>query len=69
VTYRQGALWLTDEELAALRTELRAAITSRMGNGPGAGRARFLLSTILLPADPARNPQPPSPNPKPMRGA
>jgi DNA-binding transcriptional ArsR family regulator len=53
VTYRQAALWLTNEELDALRSELRAVITSRIGQGRGAGRARFLLSMILLPADPA----------------
>lgn len=52
VTYRQAALWLTDEEFAALLAEVRAAVASRMDHGPGPGRARRMLSVIVLPADP-----------------
>jgi hypothetical protein len=32
VTYCHAALWLTDEEMAELLTELRTAITTRMAN-------------------------------------
>lgn len=49
VTYRQAALWLTDEELTALLDEVRAAVTSRMAQGPGPGRRRRLLWVVHVP--------------------
>jgi DNA-binding transcriptional ArsR family regulator len=51
VTYRQAALWLTDEELAELVDELRAAVTARMGNRQDAGRTRRMISVVVMPAD------------------
>jgi DNA-binding transcriptional ArsR family regulator len=57
VTYRQAALWLTDDEADALLTELRAAITSRIDHHPGPGRVRRLLSVIAVPADPPETPK------------
>jgi hypothetical protein len=50
VTYRQAALWLTDDEIDALRTELAAAITSRMANEPTPGRTKRLITTVVMPA-------------------
>ena len=52
VGYRQAAMWLTDEEFGSLLDELRAAVASRMENGPAAGRRRRVLSTVLLPGEP-----------------
>jgi DNA-binding transcriptional ArsR family regulator len=49
VSYRQAALWLTDEELDDMVDELRTAITRRMANRPAPGRVRRTLSTVLLP--------------------
>lgn len=48
--YGQAALWLTDAELAELRSEIAASVTSRMGNEPTPERVKRLLSTILMPA-------------------
>ncbi|MFC5996788.1 helix-turn-helix domain-containing protein [Pseudonocardia hispaniensis] len=49
VGYRQATLWLTDGELDALLTELRAVIAARLPNPPAPGRVQRLLSTVLLP--------------------
>jgi hypothetical protein len=51
VSYRQVGLWLDDDELVDLLTDLRAVLTARLGHEPRAGRRRRLLSTVLLPAD------------------
>lgn len=49
VTYQQAALWLTDEELAALLTELRTAITARAGGEPTPDRTHRVLSLVAIP--------------------
>jgi DNA-binding transcriptional ArsR family regulator len=54
VGYRQAALHLTDEETAQLLDELRAAVLARAELGPGPGRRRRLLTTVLMPADDPR---------------
>lgn len=51
VTYRQAALWLTDEELAELVDEVRAAITARQANRPDTGRTRRMVSVVVMPVD------------------
>lgn len=51
--YRQTALWLDDAELEAFLAKLRGAVAEVSDNGPGGGRRRRLLSTVLIPADPA----------------
>jgi DNA-binding HxlR family transcriptional regulator len=48
--YRQNALYLSDEELAAFAAELSELFRSRAELGPGPGRTRRLLTTVLLPA-------------------
>lgn len=50
VTYRQAALWLTDEEMAELIDELRTAITARRTNHQD-GRTRRMISVVAMPAD------------------
>lgn len=53
VGYRQHAIWLTDDERARLIEGMRAAILPIIDNGPGEGRAPYLLSPVLFPvADP-----------------
>jgi DNA-binding transcriptional ArsR family regulator len=52
VGYRQHAVWLDHDELAAMIGELRAAIAPRLANGPRSGRARYLLSPVLFPSEP-----------------
>ena len=50
VTYQQAALWLTDAELAELLTELRAAVTARLGREAGETRTRRMISLVAVPA-------------------
>lgn len=47
--YRVAGLWLTDTELADFRRDLRAVAQPRLANGPGPGRRRRMLYTVLLP--------------------
>jgi len=49
-SYRMGALWLTDAEFADLVRDLRTVLQPRLANGPGKGRRRRMLYTVLLPA-------------------
>lgn len=51
VSYRQFVVWLSDDEKAQLVAEVAAALRARSALGPGHGRRRHLLSTILFPAD------------------
>ncbi|GLY82501.1 transcriptional regulator [Actinoallomurus iriomotensis] len=58
VGYRQHAIWLSEEERAAMIEELREVIAPRMRHDPSPERTRHLLSPILFPAEeaPARTP-------------
>ena len=58
--YRTVGLWLTRDELAAMVTEIGAAVQARIGYGPGPGRARRMLSTVLIPV-PGADPESTSP--------
>ena len=49
VGYRQVALWLDDEEFAALVTELRAVLTARTALEPDGVRRRRIVSQVFLP--------------------
>lgn len=51
VTYQQAALWLTDDEMAELLTEIRTAVTSRLGRDPDEGRTRRMISLVAMPSD------------------
>ncbi len=51
VGYRQIPLWLNQDELAGLISEVRSAIVSRMDNMPAPDRSPYLLSPILFPAE------------------
>lgn len=56
VSYRQFPLWLDEDELAELISEISAAVLSRMGNEATPDRTAHLLSTILFPTEePARH--------------
>lgn len=56
VGYRQIPLWLDEGERAELVSRLRSAIDPFLENGPGAGRERVLLSTIVFPEPSADEP-------------
>ena len=60
--YRVAAMWLTDAELADYRRDLAAITTPLLANGPGEGRRRRMLYTVMLPA-------PESPGPGGASGA
>jgi DNA-binding transcriptional ArsR family regulator len=51
VGYRQIPLWLSQDELAGLISEIRGAIVSRMENEPAPDRSAYLLSPILFPTE------------------
>jgi DNA-binding transcriptional ArsR family regulator len=51
VGYRQVPLWLNQDELAELITEIRSAIMPRMDNKPAPDRRLYLLSPILFPIE------------------
>jgi hypothetical protein len=51
VGYRQVPLWLNQDELAELISEIRSAIVSRMDNKPEADRSLHLLSPVLFPIE------------------
>jgi hypothetical protein len=51
--YRTVGLWLTRDELAEMVGEIGAIVRSRAAQGPGAGRTRRMMSTLLIPAPPA----------------
>jgi DNA-binding transcriptional ArsR family regulator len=49
VGYRQVPLWLNQDELAELISQIRSIIVSTMGNKPAPDRSPYLLSPILFP--------------------
>lgn len=49
VGYRQVPLWLSQDELAELISQIRSAIVSRMDNKPAPDRSLHLLSPVLFP--------------------
>ncbi|NRQ40565.1 helix-turn-helix domain-containing protein [Nonomuraea sp. NN258] len=51
VGFRQHAVWLSPDELLELIGDLRAAIAPRLANQATSGRARYLLSPVLFPAE------------------
>ncbi|MFC0429854.1 helix-turn-helix domain-containing protein [Kutzneria buriramensis] len=52
VSYRQGTLWLSPEELAAMTGRMREVLRESVANEPAPGRAPYLLSPILFPTAP-----------------
>ncbi|MFG3253863.1 helix-turn-helix domain-containing protein [Streptomyces sp. NPDC048172] len=47
--YRQGSVWLTDEEFKELVADLEQAVTSRARTSPGDGRTRHIVSLVVVP--------------------
>ncbi|MFG2057447.1 helix-turn-helix domain-containing protein [Micromonospora sp. NPDC048930] len=56
--YRQNAFHATDAEAAEFVTRFRALFAEYAALGPGPGRTRRLLTTVLLPAPAARGEDP-----------
>jgi hypothetical protein len=53
VSYRQGVLWLSPDELAGMIRSLLAVLRESVGNEPAPGRTPYLLSPMLFPTAPA----------------
>jgi hypothetical protein len=51
VSYRQFPLWLSQDELGELISEIRSAVVSKLANKPTPDRSPHLLSTILFPIE------------------
>jgi DNA-binding transcriptional ArsR family regulator len=51
VSYRQGTLWLSPDELNQVIGKLLTVLQPSLGNQPAPGRAPYLLSPILFPSD------------------
>ncbi|MFJ8825421.1 helix-turn-helix domain-containing protein [Streptomyces sp. NPDC102467] len=49
VLYRQGAVWATDDEFAALVQQLEAVIARHAHTEPADGRTRHIISMVLHP--------------------
>ncbi|WP_406147832.1 helix-turn-helix domain-containing protein [Streptomyces sp. NBC_01012] len=49
VLYRQGVVYLTDEEYAELVDELEATVARRAATTPDDGRTRHLISLVIVP--------------------
>jgi len=68
VGYRQGTVWLTQGEIAALIREIGGALAAHMANPPAPGRRPYMLSTIFFPIDERPTPpRKPAPSPKKPR--
>jgi DNA-binding transcriptional ArsR family regulator len=51
VGYRQVPLYLSDEEFTHMVVALNVALAPLAANGPGPGRRRRMLSTVVMPVD------------------
>jgi DNA-binding transcriptional ArsR family regulator len=51
VSYRQGTLWLSPDELSEMAIELLAVLRDRIANTPAPDRSPYLLSAILFPIE------------------
>lgn len=51
VGFRQGALWLTDDELAQVQQGMNALLAPYLSAGSEPGRSRRILSTVLMPGE------------------
>ena len=52
VSYRQGTIWASPEDLSQLRGQMLAVMQPLLANAPGPGRLPYHLSPILFPAEP-----------------
>ncbi|QUQ64529.1 helix-turn-helix domain-containing protein [Kutzneria sp. CA-103260] len=60
VVYRQAAVWLSDDEFAAMIDEIEHAVVSRVGYAPEGRRTRRIVSLVVVPDKPATKPLPDS---------
>lgn len=58
VVYRQAAVWLTDEEFAAMIEEIESAVVGRFGQARDESRVRRVISLVVVPDKPRTQPVP-----------
>ncbi|MEV6155521.1 helix-turn-helix domain-containing protein [Nonomuraea sp. NPDC052129] len=58
VVYRQAAVWLTDDEFAAMIEEIESAVVTRIGHAEADGRTRRIVSLVVVPDKRATEPGP-----------
>jgi len=58
VVYRQAAVWLTEEEFAALIEEIESAVLAQVGHARDDGRIRRIISLVVVPDKPRTEPGP-----------
>jgi DNA-binding transcriptional ArsR family regulator len=58
VVYRQAAVWLTDDEFAAMIEEIEHAVVSRIAYAPEGERTRRIVSLVVVPDKAATKPTP-----------
>lgn len=58
VVYRQAAVWLTEEEFAALVEEIESAVLTRVGHARDDSRIRRVISLVVVPDRPTTEPVP-----------
>jgi DNA-binding transcriptional ArsR family regulator len=58
VSYRQGMLWLSPDELAEMTSTMLEVLRHSVANKPAPGRTPYLLSPILFPTAPPPQPEP-----------
>jgi DNA-binding transcriptional ArsR family regulator len=51
ISYRQGILWLSEDEITEMAGEVRAVFAARAGNEPAPGRRPRLMSLIEFPTE------------------
>jgi DNA-binding transcriptional ArsR family regulator len=57
VSYRQGTLWLSPDELAEMTRALLEVLRNSAANTPAPGRAPYLLSPVLFPIEQPLQPE------------
>lgn len=57
VSYRQGMLWLSPDELTEITHKMLDVLRDSVANKPQPGRAPYLLSPILFPTAPPLQPE------------
>jgi DNA-binding transcriptional ArsR family regulator len=51
VSYRQGTVWLSPDELGEMLTEMAKLLGAHVANEPAPGRRPYLIAPILFPTD------------------
>ncbi|MCW2879420.1 MAG: hypothetical protein JWQ95_3520 [Sphaerisporangium sp.] len=56
VVYRQAAVWLTEDEFAAMIEQIESTVLARVGHAEDDGRTRRIVSLVVVPDKPGTKP-------------